>query len=377
MIEYRPCILLGNGVRIRPDLIEYLCGLNVPVLTTWPFADGISEDNPAYCGRPGIFGMRASNIIQQKATHFYSVGARLDGEQVAYAYDRMCPNAKEIMILDTDQAELDKFPDFPQHVLVTKVKVNLRNVRTLTIAPADGEWLAWCKALYNRFRFELDGEDAGKFVHPFTFTRLLHEHSKSDDVFAIGSSGNAPTSFFQSYKVKHGQRVSNVSTIGAMGADIPMALGAAMATGKRVICVTGDGGFMMNAQELETIRRLHLPIIFFVMNNGGYNSIRVGQFARFGRVTGANVETGFTMPRIEDLAHTYGFMYHKLDGDNLDKFDKCFGATPLIVEVMVNPEWQQLPRVMASGVGAALRTDDMQDMSPHLSFGELSKIMEA
>lgn len=376
-MQYKPVILLGAGARCRPDLIEYLCGLQVPVITSWMGADLLPEDSPAYIGRSGIFGMRAANIAIQKATHFYSVGARLDGEQVAYAYDRMCPNAKEIMILDVDQAELDKIPDFPSNVLVTKVKVNLGNVKTLTIAPADGEWLAWCKALYNRFRFELDGEDAGKFVHPFTFTRLLHEHSKSDDVFAIGSSGNAPTSFFQSYKVKQGQRISNVSTIGAMGADIPMALGAAMATGRRVICVTGDGGFQLNAQELETIRRLHLPIIFFVMNNGGYNSIRVGQLARFGRVTGANVATGFTMPRLEDLAHTHGFMYYKLDGSNLDKFDRCFVAAPLIVEVMVNPDWQELPRVLASGVGSALRTDDFQDMSPKLPANELKRIMEA
>jgi len=218
---------------------------------------------------------------------------------------------------------------------------------------------------------------AGKFVHPFTFTRLLHEHSANNDVFAIGSSGNAPTSFFQSYKIKQGQRVSNISTIGAMGADIPMALGAAMATGRRVICVTGDGGFQMNAQELETIRRFHLPIIFFVMNNGGYNSIRVGQLARFGRVTGANPATGFTMPQIEDLAHVYGFMYHKLDGNNLDRFDKCFTAAPLIVEVMIDPEWQELPRVMASGVGGSLRTDDFHDMTPKLSAEELKEIMEA
>ena len=376
-MDYKPVILLGAGARARPDLVEYLSNLNIPCLTTWMGADLLPEDHPAYCGRPGIFGMRASNIIQQKATHFYSIGARLDGEQVAYAYDRFVPNAKEVMIFDVDQAELDKLTQFSSNVVLSKVKVNLGNVRTLTIEPSDGEWLTWCRALYNRFRFELDGEDAGKFVHPFTFTRLLHEYSANDDVFAIGSSGNAPCTFFQSYKVKRGQRISNVSTIGAMGADIPMALGAALATGRRTICITGDGGFQMNAQELETISRLHLPIIFFVMNNGGYNSIRVGQLARFGRVTGANVATGFTIPNIEDLAHTYGFMYYKLDGSNLDKFDKCFVATPLIVEVMVNPDWEQLPRVKASGVGAALRTDNMENMSPYLPEDELKAIMEA
>ncbi len=68
-------------------------------------------------------------------------------------------------------------------------------------------------------------------------------------------------------------------TIGSMGADIPMAMGAALATGRRTICVTGDGGFQMNAQELATIARLNLPITFFVFENGGDNSIRAMNLA--------------------------------------------------------------------------------------------------
>lgn len=363
MKKYKPVILLGNGIRNDPELIEYLCSLNIPILTTWMAADLIPEDHPAFCGRPGIFGQRAANIIQQKATRLYCYGARLDGEQVAYAYDRFAPNAEKF-IYDIDQSELEKLPEEWN---------KQKNGVVLPSEEGNVEWLSWCKALYNRFRPELDGEDGGKFVNPFAFLTALHEHTKADDVFAIGSSGNAPTTFFQSYKIKAGQRVSNVCTIGAMGADIPMALGAALATGRRTICVTGDGGFQMNAQELETIRRLHLPVIFFVMSNNGYNSIRVGQLARFGRVTGANPATGLTIAPIERLAEAYGFMYRRID--NLNEFEKCFIATPLIVEVMVNPDWEELPRVMASGAVGKLRTDDMQNMTPKLEPQELERIM--
>lgn len=371
-MNYKPVILLGNGVRGNQKLVDYLTTKNIPMLTTWMAADLIPEDHPSFCGRPGIFGQRAANIIQQKATNFYAIGARLDGEQVAYAYDRFCPNAVQKMVFDCDKAELEKFDK-----TWDKSPANTSDVEVLDFKAADPEWLAWCKALYNRFRPELDGEDGGKFVNPFAFLTLLHEHSKNDDVFAIGSSGNAPCTFYQSYKVKEGQRISNVSTIGSMGADIPMALGAALATGRRTICVTGDGGFQMNTQELETIRRLYLPITFFVMNNGGYNSIRVGQLARFGRVTGANVATGLTLPRLEDTAELYRFMYKKLDGKNLDEFGKCFTEGPTIVEVMVDPEWEQLPRVKATtpkdGNLKNLRTDNMEDMSPKID--DLERIM--
>jgi len=120
----------------------------------------------------------------------------------------------------------------------------------------------------------------------------------------------------------------------------------------------------MNAQELEVIRRMNLPIIFFVINNNGYNSIRVAQKARFGRVTGADPATGLTLPDIERIADAYRFMYQPLK--NTKVFDRCFTATPMIVEVFVDPDWQQLPRVMASTVNGELKTDDMQDMTPKI-----------
>jgi acetolactate synthase-1/2/3 large subunit len=362
MSKYRPVVLLGNGVRGNGVLIDFFTSLNIPLLTTWMGADLIPEDHPNFCGRPGIFGQRAANIIQQKATHFISVGARLDGEQVAYAYDRFAPNAEMKLAIDSEQSELDKLDDTWK-----KVCGNVKFADAIGIDPADGEWLAWCKALYKRYRYELAGVSGGKYIDPFYLMRLLGDASNSDDVFAIGSSGNAPTTFFQSFKIRQGQRVSNVSTIGAMGADIPMALGAAMATGSRVICVTGDGGFQLNTQELETIHRYHLPVIFFVMNNNGYNSIRTMQKARFeGRLMGCDPTSGLTLPRLEDIAEAYRFSYMPLWGGDTSNFDRCFGVTPMIVEVFVDPDWQQMPRVMASIVDGELRTDDMQDMSPKL-----------
>jgi acetolactate synthase-1/2/3 large subunit len=370
MNNYRPVILIGQGMRGNPELVKHLQSLGIPCLYTWMYIDACDENHPTYCGRPGIFGQRASNQIQQKATHLYCFGARLDGEQVAYDYDRFAPNA-EIYIYDIDDAELRKFP--------TRYCYINDPLRFPIAHLIDPSWLAWCRALYARFRPELDGcNDNPKFVNPFYLMTLLHDHSRPDDVFALGSSGNAPTVFFQSYKVKAGQRISNVCTIGSMGADIPTALGASLANpGKRIICVTGDGGFQMNAQELEVIRRLHLPITFFVLNNNGYNSIRVAQKARFGRVTGADPSSGLTLPRIEDIAHAYGMMYMSLRGKDLPNFARCFDAAPMVVEVFVDPDWQQLPRVMASTVNGQLRTDDMENMYPYLPEDELKEIMEA
>jgi acetolactate synthase-1/2/3 large subunit len=69
----------------------------------------------------------------------------------------------------------------------------------------------------------------------------------------------------QSFRVKKGQRIIFNPGLGAMGFGLPAAIGACIAGGKRTICINGDGGFQLNIQELETIKRLNLPIKFFIL----------------------------------------------------------------------------------------------------------------
>ncbi len=376
-MSYLPVLLLGNGIRNNPALIEHLCSLQIPVLLTWPAMDFLDENDLVFCGRPGILGQRAANIIQQKATHLYCFGARLDPEQVFYDYERFAPNARKF-VYDIDKEEFKKFPPNGNGTdwhLSTEVDSIIKAIGI----PKSSAWLLWCKALYARFRPELDGSaDTKEFIDPFTFMRLLSDACKPDDVLATGSSGNAATMFMQTFKVKKGQRVLNVSGIGAMGADIPMALGAAIASKRRTICVTGDGGFQLNTQELETIRRERLPITFFVINNNGYASIRSNQDLRFGgRRMGSDPKSGLTLPKLEEVVNAYGLMYHSLRGADLSPsldLNKYMGSYPSIVEVFVDPDWVQYPRCMAEMRGTEFVRDDMSDMTPKID--DLKELMD-
>jgi len=158
-----------------------------------------------------------------------------------------------------------------------------------------------------------------------------------------------------------------------------MAIGACLGSGKRrTICITGDGGFMLNVQELEVV--LNLPIKFFVFNNNGYGSIRNMQNARFeGRHVGCDPESGLTLPDIGalaeafEIAETY-FTGHLANNNTLGPRMKLLldADGPIICEIMIDPAYQQYPRVMSTGFQA----DSMEDMSPKLDPAELKEIMD-
>src|SRR5512146_454702 len=313
---HKPVILLGNGLRHAPATVDYLCSLGVPVLVTRMACDLVPEDCPVFCGRPGVAGQRAANIIQQKADVFMTVGARMDEEQRGFSWN-VAPHAKRYAV-DIDEAELNKFPD---GWMTCKIDLSTKEIAS-PFGHVDPAWLAWCKALYARFRPELDGVDNPCFVDPFRFISQLSELAQPTDVLAIGSSSTAPNTFLQAFKVKRGQRVMTVCSIGAMGADIPMAIGACIGSGgRRTICVTGDGGFMLNMHELELVHRLDLPIKYFVYANGAYGSIRNMQDNRFkGHHVGCDPESGFTIPDLYNVAHCFGIDFYYLNHTHTDKY---------------------------------------------------------
>ena len=100
----------------------------------------------------------------------------------------------------------------------------------------------------------------------YEFIEALNEASQPNDIINPGASGQTGNIIWDAWKPKKGQQFCTNFVLGEMGAGLPYSIGASLATGKRVIHVEGDGGFQLNIQELETVRRLNLPIIIFIIN---------------------------------------------------------------------------------------------------------------
>lgn len=367
----KPVILIGAGC--PQPLADKLCKLGIPVLTTWQGIDRVPEDSPVFCGRPGVIGQRAANIIQQKATALYVFGARLDMEQVGQRMDNFAPNAHKV-IYDIDRAELDKLPETWE-----RYAMDLSEGLKLGMGEKQGDpaWLRWCRDLYAHFRPELDGENKVEdFVDPYYFTRILSDACAEGEIIVPGSSGMQSCALMQAFKVKCGQKILLCNTVGAMGLE-PMAIGAALATNKRVVCVTGDGGFYQNFQELEVVKRLDLPIKYFVFCNGGYGSITTMQDARFNQRVGGDPSSGLTFPDLERAAAVWDFPFHEMrdnsQGGTINTVLQAPG--PAIVRVNTSLAFRYACKVNSTLKDGVFVTDAMEDMTPKID--NLKELMEA
>ena len=392
-IEYirmseRPVLLLGNGVRSARavDVINQLLEkIKIPVLLTWKAVDLLPEGHPLYRGRPGGIGQRGANFTQQNCDCMIVLGARMDLPSLVFDHKGFARAAKKI-IVDVDPTEiwkLDMDIDLP---VCTDVGVFLKELLAQSNALADylpEQWLnqtdAWQKK-YPVVMPEYYNQKPG-FVSSYVFNNILSEEALASDVITTGGAGACSDILMQTWKVKKGQRIYNVPGIGCMGSGVPAALGGCLSSGRnRTICVDGDGGFPMNIQELEVVRRMNLPIKFFVLNNDGYGSVRSMQKNHFaGRLAAADSNSNFTVPNARRLAEAFQIKSDYLDDttkirETIQRVLRMEG--PVVCEVMVAPDEATAPRVVTiMNTDGKLTSKPMEDMSPLLPREEFLRNM--
>jgi acetolactate synthase-1/2/3 large subunit len=350
----RPVILVGNGVRIagaQEQFLELVERLGVPVLTTRLGVDLIPFEHELCCGMPGVIASRAANFTLQNSDCLMILGARMDFALIAYAPHRLAPGARKVMV-NIDPAEIRKLGntiDVPVATDVARfIDAMLAQSERLSV-PDRSRWLEQCRHWKTKYPFALPPELVkGEGLSMYDFSAALSDAMGENDVVLPGNSGFAAEIFLTALHAKRGQRIFHNKGTGAMGFCQPAAIGACLASGKRTICIDGDGGFQLNIQELETVHRLKLPVKFFVINNQGYASIRASQNGYFKHLVGADATSGLTLPDHVKVAAAYGLASLRIDGPE-DMPTKLHWALetqgPVVCEVMVKPDEPRAPRV--------------------------------
>ncbi len=383
----RPVILAGNGVRLAKTLDDFhalIEHLQIPVLLTWKAIDFLAEDHPLYCGRPGGTGQRGANFTQQNADLLLVIGARLDAGQTAYNHANFARAARRIMV-DIDPAEIDKMQTKIHLRAPFDAGIFLREFAARLGPERPAEWSSWlARSRDCHLHYPLCLPEFWRradFVDNYVFIEVLSELMTGDDLLVPGSSGQCSEITMQAFKVKAGQRILNSEGLGPMGFGIAAPLGACLASGgRKTISVDGDGGFIMNVQELETLRRLNLPVKIFVLNNNGYGSIRASQRNYFqGRYVASDPGSGLTLPNLRNISETYGLAYARLENHSqIRERVATFlaGENPAICEVMISPDQATQPRVTSKQLpNGGFASNPMEDMSPLLSREEFNAHM--
>ena len=172
-----------------------------------------------------------------------------------------------------------------------------------------------------------------------------------------------------------------------MGYALPAAVGVAFATGKRIICIVGDGDLQFNVQELATIRQHNLPITIFVLSNDGYLAIKHTQASHFGRKVGSDHESGLWFPSLTMLADAYGITYTSITSSRqargletilglAPELDAVTAKAPLICEVDMPPTQALIPRVSSKKLpDGSIKSTAIEDMYPFLPRDEFKAQM--
>jgi len=376
----RPVILAGNGIRSAGAVDLFLqfaekCG--IPVLTTWLGFDLIPDDHPLCFGRPGSLAPRGANFTLQNSDLLIVLGSRLDMALTAYAHDRLARGARKVMV-DIDEAEIRKMQTEIHLPVVADVRQFLSELlpRTAGVdATAWADWTARCREWKQRYPLVLpEHRNLPGHISMYHFSEVLSDAMAEGDVIVPGSSGFTIEIFLLCLKMKRGQRCFHNRGTGSMGFGLPAAIGAAVASGKRTICVDGDGGFQMNIQELATVQRLGLPIKFFVGNNDGYASIRASQSGYFKLLVGADKTSGMTLPDLSALAHAYGLPYVRIESrDGMEQAVRQVldSPGPVLCEVFIAPAEERIPRASSYiKPDGSMASKPLEDLFPFLSREE-------
>ncbi len=329
----RPALLLGNGSRGETEkkLIEkFLSRFPMPAVASLCGKDAISNQHPCYRGMIGSYALSYANRILNEADFVLALGTRMDERQRTVAANDFLKEA-DVIHVDIDKNELG-------HVKKDEFCMNLSVEQFLTdflgnISDGTKELhQTWLKQTEQWMREPVAEEE---WIYGSLLKQKLTEifgETVSDSVVCV-DVGNHQMAVAQCLNVGEGSRYLNSAGLGSMGYALPAAIGAYYAAPeKRIIAIAGDGGIMMNLQELQLVKREKLPITVAVVNNQGLGMIEDYQkLAMGGRVYGSR--WGYEAADFSKIAKAFDLNYCKCS-DKKDKLSLA-NSKQILIEIEV------------------------------------------
>ncbi|MBV5283189.1 MAG: thiamine pyrophosphate-binding protein [Paludibacter sp.] len=355
----RPLILAGRGIQVSASknlLINFAEKNGIPIVTSLHALDVIPYNHPLRVGFIGTYGNRWSNILIGESDLIIVLGSRLDIRQTGANVDFF--SNRTIFHIDIDSNEINNRIK-NCYAIVEDINIFLTNaLEKVNIIPTTN-WDSWYDEINaSKVKYPDDKEtDNVMGINPNSFMHLLSRHSDKAGAF-LADVGNHQMWCAQSLELNMDQYFLSSGGMGAMGYCLPAAIGACFALNKPVVSISGDGGFQLNIQELQTIVRNRLPIKIVVINNKSLGMIRQFQESYFDCNYQSSI-WGYSCPDFEKVANSYN-----IKAKTISEIDEIEDG---LVELWSNPYEPFLLQVMI---------DTHINCYPKIAFGKPLTEME-
>ena len=337
----KPVLLAGNGARTADAvgmIHDFVKKTHVPLLTTMNGVD-IAQDD-LHIGFIGTHGNRIANMIMRECDLIIAVGARLSLRQVGRYTDNFAPQA-HLVRADIDESELSRNIKLDEDKFLTDAR---DFVRKLLDEPV-GDFSVWRKQCFDA-KAVLDNYDKqpGNYAVEEIGALLPRNANVSVDV-GMHQCWTAQSLVLKGYN----GRIHISGGYGTMGCGLPFAIGSAIARkGEPVFCITGDGGFQMNIQELETVKRECLSVKIFILNNRVLGKISETQHFNHNDRFACTAESGgYTVPDFVKVAEAYDIKSAKVDNyeDLVNYKDWVADKEPCLFDISLPEDSLLTPKI--------------------------------
>jgi acetolactate synthase-1/2/3 large subunit len=382
----RLVIIAGNGIKLaggKKSFEIFIEKYNIPVVTTPLGADLIEYDSPNFVGHMGIKGDRAGNFAVTNADLILSIGSSLHVSQIGYEEDTFAIGVKKIVV-DIDEHQLNKHKCAIDLRINEDSKIFLDKLLQIKLdLNIDKMWIEYTQNL--KAKYPVIAEPHKKEndrVNYYEIIEKLNQAIKNIDKFT-SVSYDAGSAFYvvgQAIKVTKNQKIIAPGGFGGMGYALPAAMGAYYGNQSYIpICITGDGSFQMNLQELEVIKANNIPVKIIVINNDGYVSIRNTQERFFKRFIAEGPTSGVTNPDFGKICNAYDINYRYLNDNNdlVEEFSKMLLSNSAeFCEVSSNIYQELLPVNTSKKLDSGkIVSAPIEDMYPFLDRDEFHSQM--
>ena len=312
---------------------------NIPFVSSYPAKRIVPDNKKHFCGIIGRHGNERANKVINNSDLVISLGFGWGAKAISENFNS--DNTKKIISVDIDKNEMSHSIIKPDLAICSDINIFLNKIKNKIKLKNYSGWNNYCNHLKKNFYVNNLNHDFREKVNPYKFFRILSEISKKNETYVLDTGANICW-FMMAFEPKKSQNILSAWNHSPMGCSIATACGYSKSNNQNIFSIIGDGGLMMNPQELQFLKHNKTNIKTIVMDNQCLGNTKLGTKYTFNNRTFANdAKNGYYPCNVKKITNSFDFKYIKIENNSeikgkLKKFKSSIKN--VILHVVVSQE---------------------------------------